>query len=308
MAELQTSFRSTVNTWQCDENEHLNVQFFTAFGDEASVHALNALGLGPLGQAKAGIALHPLSDHIRYWKELRSEDAVEIVSAPIEVTTDRVTLYHELRNAYDSSRSATMIRNVECRDASGKPAALPAAFVERARSAMVTLPDHGKPRSAGRFGDLPSLTPQAARQAGMMEINRSVVLPEECDGAGNLRPRFHFSRFSDGAGMLWHSLGFDRVAMRDRRQGTVVLETRTVYRRKVPIGTPTVIISGLLDSTDKALHIAHLMFDAESGQLAATGEAVGVLFDQQARQSMPMGAEDRVRLHGRIIGALRKNS
>src|SRR3569832_2484908 len=131
----------------------------------------------------------------------------------------------------------------------------------------------------------------------MMEINRAVVLLVECDASGNLRPCFLFSCFSDGAGMLWHSLGFDRVAMRDRRQGTVVLETRTVYRRKVAVGTPTVIFSGLLDNTDKTLHIGHLLNDGETGEVAATGEAVGEQNKQQERRAMPMGAEDRVRLH-----------
>lgn len=296
MADLQTSFRSTVNTWQCDENEHLNVQFFTAFGDDASIHVLTALGFGPVAQGKAGLAVQAQSDHIRYWQELRSEDAVEIVSAPVEVSADRIVLYHELRNGFDNSLSATVLRAIGCRDASGKAAPFPAAIVERAEAAMAALPDHGKPRSAGRFGDLPALTPQQARDAGMREINRCVVTPEECDGAGNLRPRFHFSRFSDGAGMLWHGLGFDRIAMRDSHQGTVVLETRTVYRRKIAIGTPTLVISGLLDFTDKTLHIGHLLFDVESGTLVATSETVGVLFDQQARRSMAMSAEQRAKL------------
>ena len=305
MPQLQTTFRSTVNTWQCDENEHLNVQFFTAFADDASIHLLTLLGLGPAMQAASGLATAPRCDHIRYWSELRVEDAVEIVSAPVEVSDTRMVLYHELRKSYDVSLSATVLRTVECRDAAGAAIAFPADVVARARAAMVELPEHGKPRSAGSFGELAELTLPQARAASMMEINRCVVAPEECDSAGYLRPRFHFSRFSDGAGMLWHSLGFDRVAMRERRQGTVVLETRTVYRRRIARGTPTIVISGLLNASDKALHIGHLLFDAESGAVMATGEAVGVLFDQQARRAMAMSAEDRVRLHARILPQLR---
>lgn len=299
VASLQTTFRSTVNTWQCDENEHLNVQFFTAFADDASTHLLTLLGMGPAAQATSGLGLERQSDHIRYWQELRSEDAVEIVSAPIAVEPHRIVLYHEQRNGFDNSLSATCIRTATSRTP------LPAEFVARAKAALIELPEHGKPRSAGRFGELPELTMQQALDAGMREINRCVVAPEECDAAGNLRPRFHFSRFSDGAGLLWHGLGFDRVAMRDNYQGTVVLETRTAYRRPIPVGTPTVVISGLLDDTDKALHIGHLLFDAASGQLCATGEAVGVLFDQQKRRSMAMSDEERSRMSGRIIKALR---
>ena len=49
-AELVPTFTTAVNTWQCDENAHLNVQFYTEFGHEASAHLLSALGLGPRAQ------------------------------------------------------------------------------------------------------------------------------------------------------------------------------------------------------------------------------------------------------------------
>lgn len=47
MSELTPTFSTAVNTWQCDENDHLNVQFYTQFGHEASTHLLAQLGLGP---------------------------------------------------------------------------------------------------------------------------------------------------------------------------------------------------------------------------------------------------------------------
>jgi len=118
MSQLQTTFRSTVNTWQCDENDHLNVQFFTAFADDASTHLLTLLGMGPAAQARVGLALEPRSDHIRYWKELRSEDAVEIVSAPIAVEPNRIVLYHEQRNGFDGEQVTADFRPCESRDLS----------------------------------------------------------------------------------------------------------------------------------------------------------------------------------------------
>lgn len=302
---LQTTLRSSVNTWQCDENDHLNVQFYTAFGDDASTQWLSLNGLGPQAQAQAGLQVRPASDRIRYWKELRGEDSLEIHSAPVEVEPGRLALYHELRNSYDGSIAATVVRTLECRDGAGQAMPFPAALVARAQAARVDLPEPGQPRSIGRFGVPPDLTLDQAQLLAMLEINRAVVAPEECDAVGRLRPRFHFSRFSDGAAILWHRMGFDRVAMRQRQQGTVVLETRTLYRRPIPVGTPTVVLSGLLDVTDRVLHFAHLLFDAETGTLHASGEAVGILFDQQTRRSMKMRGEDRERLSGRLVKELR---
>jgi acyl-CoA thioester hydrolase len=305
MADLQPSFRSTVNPWQCDENDHLNAQFYTAFGDDAAAQWLSLFGLGPQARRAAGIAVRPVSDHIRYWQELRGDDSVQIASAPVAVEDRRVVLFSDLRNSFDGGLAATLVRAIECRDASGQAIAFPAAFLARAREALVGLPERGQPRSAGRFGELPDLTLAQAQAAQTIEINRSIAAPEECDAAGYLRPRFHFSRFSDGAGILWHSLGFDRITMRQRRQGTVVLETRTLYRRPIPVGTPTVVLSGLLDASDKILHIAHLIFDVESGTLCAAGEAIGVLFDQQTRRSVAMSQAERTYVAGRVIKELR---
>ena len=41
---LIPTFSTAVNTWQCDENDHLNVQFYTEFGHQASVHLLTEIG------------------------------------------------------------------------------------------------------------------------------------------------------------------------------------------------------------------------------------------------------------------------
>ena len=48
MAWLVTQ-RGFVNTWECDENEHLNVQFYFARFADAAAHFLVGRGLAPFG-------------------------------------------------------------------------------------------------------------------------------------------------------------------------------------------------------------------------------------------------------------------
>ena len=55
---LIPTFSTAVNTWQCDENDHLNVQFYTEFAHEASANLLAKLGFGPRAQRAAGVILH----------------------------------------------------------------------------------------------------------------------------------------------------------------------------------------------------------------------------------------------------------
>jgi len=91
---LIPTFSTAVNTWQCDENDHLNVQFYTEFGHEASSHLLASLGLGPRAQRAKGIDASVVDDHVRYLREFRVVEPVEVHSAPVEVGERHLVAYH----------------------------------------------------------------------------------------------------------------------------------------------------------------------------------------------------------------------
>jgi acyl-CoA thioester hydrolase len=283
-----------VNTWQCDENDHLNVQYYTEFGHEASAHLLHRLGLGPRAQRMAGLALRVRDDHIRYLREFRAVDSVEVRSAPIEISERGIALYHEVRNSTDGIVASTIRRRIE------SDAPWPAAFRESVARAAITLPANGRPRSVGTFA-LPELTLADAPKVGLIDIGRTVVKPAECDERGEFLPRHQFGRYSDGAPFLWNHLGFDRMAMQERGEGSVVVEMLSYYRRALKAGDLVVVMSGLADFSDKVLKFTHFLFEAESGTLAGCAEAVGMKFDQKVRKIMIFSAEDQARLGERKL-------
>jgi acyl-CoA thioester hydrolase len=294
MPELIPTYSTAVNTWQCDENDHLNVQYYTEFGHEASAHLLAELGLGPRARRAAGLATTIVSDHIRYLREFRIIDPVEVRSAPIEVGERHLVAYHEVRNPSDGQVASTVTRRLD----SDRP--WPDAFRARAQAGTVPLPAHGKARSVGALA-LPDLTLDEARAAGLIEIGRTLVKPAECDEAGEFLPRHQFGRYSDGAPMLWNHLGFDRAAMQDRQEGSVVVEMMNHYRRPLHAGDLVVAMSGLADYSDKILKFTHFLFEGETGRLAACAEAVGMKFDQKVRRIMTFSDEDRARLAERKL-------
>ncbi|HSH99215.1 MAG TPA: thioesterase family protein [Reyranella sp.] len=293
-AELVPTFTTAVNTWQCDENDHLNVQYYTEFGHEASAHLLHQLGLGPRAQAAAGLALNVCDDHIRYLREFRIIDPVEVRSAPVEMSDREITLYHEIRNAADGTVASTVRRRI----ASNRP--WPAAFRERAQQALVEMPPNARPRSVGTIVLLDLALADVAK-VGLIDIGRTVVKPGECDERGVFLPRHQFGRYSDGAPFLWNHLGFDRAAMQERQEGSVVVEMLNHYRRPLRAGDLIVVMSGLADFSDKVLKFVHFLFDAESGTLAACAEAVGMKFDQKIRKIVTFSAEDQARLAERRL-------
>ena len=288
------TFSTAVNTWQCDENDHLNVQFYTEFGHEASAHLLASLGLGPRAQRAAGLAVTVAEDHVRYLREFRVVDAVEVHSAPVEVGNDYLVAYHEVRNRGDGAVAATIRRRVVC----NRP--WPEIFRARAASARMDLPAKAQPRSVGIL-TLPDLTLADAPRTGLVDIGRTVITPDECDERGEFLPRHQFGRYSDGAPVLWNHLGFDRAAMQSRQEGSVVVEMLNHYRRPLRAGDLAVVMSGLASFTDKTLVFTHFLFEAETGVLAACAEAVGMKFDQKVRKIMTFSPEDQARLAARKL-------
>jgi acyl-CoA thioester hydrolase len=291
---LIPTFATAVNTWQCDENDHLNVQFYTEFGHEATAHLLHQLGLGPRTQRAAGLAIRASEDHIRYLREFRLVEPVEVRSAPVEVGERTLVVYHEVLNAADGALAATIRRKI------GSNASWPDAFRMRAEAALIDMPVSARPRSVG-MPPLPSVTLEDAERIGLITTGCTAIKPAECDEHGVFLPRHQFGRYSDAAPMLWNHFGFDRAAMQECGVGTVVVETLHTYRAPLQAGALLVILSGLADFTDKILRLVHYAFDAESGTLAACSEGVGMKFDQKARKIMTFSDEDRLRLSERKL-------
>jgi acyl-CoA thioester hydrolase len=291
---LIPTFSTAVNTWQCDENDHLNVQFYTEFGHEASSHLMAALGLGPRAQRASGINLGVAWDHIRYLREFREVDPVEVLSAPVEIGERHLTAYHEIRNSSDGTVAATMRRRV----ASDRP--WPDAFRAHTEAASLALPLNAGPRSVGKLS-LPDLVLADAARTGLVDVGRTVITPAECDERGEFLPHHLCGRYSDGAPLLWNHLGFDRTAMQERGEGSVVVEMLNHYRRPLRAGDLLVVMSGLASFTDKVLVFTHFLFEAETGTLAACAEAIGMKFDQKVRKIMTFTKQDQARLAERTL-------
>jgi len=291
---LIPTFSTAVNTWQCDENDHLNVQYYTEFGHEASAHLMASLGLGPRAQRQAGLLVSVADDHVRYLREFRIIDPVEVRSAPVEVGDRHLLAYNEIRNPADNRIAATLTRRIVC----DRP--WPDVFRAQAEAARMALPDTARPRSVGKRA-LPDLALSDAPRVGLIEIGRASVTPAECDERGEFLPRHQFGRYSDGAVFLWNHLGFDRAAMQDRQEGTVVVEMLNRHRQALRAGDLLVVMSGLASFTDKVLTFTHFLFEAESGTLAACAEAVAMKFDQKARKIMTFSDEDQARLGNRQL-------
>lgn len=134
---------------------------------------------------------------------------------------------------------------------------------------------------------------------------RGSVNTWECDDVGHMNSRFYMGRFSDGAGHLWQAVGMEKTRLQEDHRGTVVLEMRLNYLNDVRSGMMLVVKSTLTRMENKTLTFVHYMFDAETGMPVATGEAVAVMLDLEARRTVNFTDEDRTKIvpHVRALEA-----
>ena len=72
---IQATLNSFVNRWECDENDHLNVQFYFSRFEEADRQFRLLCGLSETLVGARRVR------HVRYHKELRTGDLITVHSS-----------------------------------------------------------------------------------------------------------------------------------------------------------------------------------------------------------------------------------
>lgn len=287
--------RGGVQAWECDENEHLNVQFYAARVSDAAPFVLDALGIGP----SSGLALVPAVHHTRFLRELRMGDITVTRSTPVAMGPATVTLLHELTS--DDGVGARFIATDRLIDTqSGATVAWPPEAEDALRAAIEDLPDAAQPRTLALDQAAPLLNLAEAEADGWVEIHRGPVTPQQCDILGTIAPQHVIGRFSDGVPHLWAALGLDRRVMLDRGRGSVVLETKLTYLKRPRPGDLLVGRSALIAILGKAVRFQHVLFDKRGGEPVAINEAVATTLDLAARKAVGFDEAEKAALQAHV--------
>jgi acyl-CoA thioester hydrolase len=295
------SYRGMVNTWECDDNGHMNVQFYTARASDGAFYLRQALGLTPSVIRASRHTMIALEEHYRFHRELHAGDMMAMRSRLIDMRERTLVVYHELLNAGTGETAATMVAVSAHFDLeSRKLIPWSAEAREKAKALIGPLPDHAEGRSVKRETRLADITLEEAAARGFVEIYRGTVGPQHCDDFGHMATQFYISRYSDGSGHLWSGVGMDRQTMFARRRGSVVLEQRLNYVREVLSGDILIVRSALIEVAPKTVRFMHFMFNGETGLLAATSEAVAIQLDLDTRRATSFSDEERQRLSAHV--------
>ena len=269
MSLLIETHRSFVNTWECDENAHMNVQFYFKRFDEAARFFALAHG----GDHLAGL---PPVRHVRYHSELAAAQSTVIRSGIIGTGPLAGWVMHRMEEATTGRLAATAVE--------GPGAPVSDALADEAE----TLP--ALPRSID-----PNLRPGKNEAemlaAGGLVAHRCIVTQGECDAKGRLTQQFHIARFTDGAPHLWDQSGISTNWLMQNGLGRVAVEMQIRHHNTAMAGDALILVSRTEAGKGKTIRLHHEIIRATDKAPIASGEVVGLVMDLKTRKSVRLEPE-----------------
>ena len=303
MGQMIEVARSSVQTWECDQMGHMNVQFYVAKADEGLAALGAALGLGARSQRGTDAVLIPREHHIRFHRELRPGAPFVVTGGVVRALGEGLVLYEEMQNVATKSVAATFVTRAEWCDVEfrgGLP--LPVEAVAKAPKLAIDLPPHGAARGLDMAPPRPSPSLADAETMGLITTFRGTVLREYCDRADYMTPRHYMGRVSDAIpNLIAQTSGQDRSV---GRVGGAALEYRFVYRAFAREGDLLVLKSGLKSVSSKTYVWCHWLFDGDTGECFATAEAVAVAMDLVERKAIEIPPDMRTHLEPLVVPGL----
>ena len=268
--------RRFVNTWECDENAHLNVQFYFAQFEDAEAQFWSESGLSRAS------SMHPLTRHVRYHRELAVGDMPIIESALTRAPNGSPAILNLMRA--DGALAASCLSVL----------AVTASPRLEQDAGMVPLPEESAPRSIP-IEPARGMGRAALEAAGFVPTYRAVVQPAECDGEGHMTARYHIARASDAAGHFWDHIGLNSAWLDEHNFGRVAIEMKLTIRAPMGSGDGLLLLSGLSSHERKTISFSHEFISLRTGESAATLEVTAVTIDKGTRRAVPW-PDDRVAL------------
>ena len=270
MTGFLETHRSFVNTWECDDNAHMNVQFYFKRFDEAARFFAGMNGDhmgGPL----------PRTRHVRYHAELHAGGIARMRSAIVADGRFCGHAVHVLDDVENGRIAATALDAPTGFEVAGQQVS--------ERDIALALPKGIDPSPAA------PMRPVDVLSLGGFVSSRTIVQPMQCDVAGELLAQGFVGRLSDAAAHTWEMAGVGIARLRELGYGRVALEMKLTHHQPAKAGEALLIHSRAIPTGGKALQLHHEITRFSDGAPVATAQVVAVILDLKTRKSvaMPLG-------------------
>jgi acyl-CoA thioester hydrolase len=299
--------RNSVQTWDCDQMGHMNVQFYVQRAEDAVAHLAHHMGLGPTVAREANARLIPRQHHFRFHRELRPGAPYWLRAAPVYLPPNQIVITTEMLASAGDAVACAATGLYEWIDVSSRAVLdMPEDARAKAQALVQSMPPTALERGISiNAPPRATATLAEAEQLGLIVAYRGEVSAEHCDPHGFLRVRDYMGRVSDAIpNLLLQTTGRDRSAETDARIGGAALEYRFVYRKPARAGDLISVRSGVKSIGAKTYNWVHWVLNEETGEALATAEAVAVAMDLAARKAIPIPETLRADLERLIVPGL----
>lgn len=267
------TIRDTANSWECDENDHINVQFYAARFDVAVRGFL----------VEAGWQVpHRVTRLIRYHAELRGGEPVHGTTGMVTLGDGHIALEHRL---YASQREGAplaataldVLPDVAREDLSAfdvpvaSADALPKTGALSVQPIVVTQ----------NLGDHPGMT---TTFRGVIPIDAFGSAAESSNGP-MLLDRYVIGVISDAATHSWAYAGVDDSWLRGRNWGRAAVQLHLTYGVRPMVGDVLTIRSCITGFSAKTISYRHHIVNAMNGSIIAIADITSLMLNLETRRA-----------------------
>ena len=262
--------RGFVNSWECDENRHMNVQFYLRRFETASAifAALAGTGLSDASMVK--------TRHVRYHRELIEADCIRTVSGTVTDGPFSGRVLHAIYHTGNGALCATALDELVSQEIAARLGELSAADADITALASPRGLDDGDIEAAGYDAMLAS--------GEAVTSFRHVLGPADCDRDGNILSSTFISCFTDGAPHAWDLTGLTSTWLQGQNFGRVAVELKLQRCAEACPGDILELVSWAGDIQEKTFRISHVVRNMVTREVLALGQVRNVVLDLETRR------------------------
>jgi len=276
---VQATLFSFVNRWECDENDHLNVQFYFSRFEEADRQFRLLTGLNETLVGARRVR------HARFHSELRTGDLITVQSSIAFDGPHMLTVIHEMRDGSTGELAATALDGYEPSANSVK------TLRQRFKNFQTPMIDDAAPRGipAGPANSKISLA--ALESKGARIAYRGTVLPRDVGADGKADDRFALSCCTDGVAHVWQRTPMTHAYLTENGLGRVAVEMKLTWVTPLKVGDTMIVISGFTGVGSKTFSMRHHLFESRTSRLVAVLDVVALTMDLANRTAIELPPE-----------------
>ena len=268
MIEIHRSF---VNTWECDENRHMNVRFYLRRFEEGAAVFLAR-------HARDGQRPVLRHRHVRYHRELlEGESAVSMAALPGSGPFEG-HLMQVLREISTGRICATSLDRFD---------GLETAAIAGDGDVLEAVAPRGLAMGDCKGDDAAFLAESMAAGKALV-INYVIVAEGDLDGTGRLRTDRIVSCFSDGASHVWEHAGITTEWLNANNNGRVSVEMKVQPVNPVTAGEALELVSRVADCKGRMFRLVHTLRSLKDGRVVARGEVCCLVMNLESRRAVAL--------------------